>query len=296
VVATSASALEQAAPANRPRTTGRLAARAFRAVVRDPASQQARRALDLDRIFDEGWRSTARFFARFPTLAIDGRSFLDFGCGMGATSIWLSSQGASRSVGIDIQSVEYPNRRLLQDFPEHRDRVEFRQVSPGDQPGEERFDVVISKDTFEHVADPDAYVASMLAFLEPGGKLVVGFGPLWKSPWGGHINYMTRLPWAHLIFPEEVILEERRRFRPDEQPAPTRFEEIRGGLNQMTLARFLSTMRRSGLRCSYLATNRGDEARSARRRAFIGAMRLGARVPPLREYCTLNLYSIWTRA
>jgi hypothetical protein len=127
--------------------------------------------------------------------------------------------------------------------------------------------------------------------LEPGGEIAIGFGPLWESPWGGHIDFMTRLPWAHLVFPEQVILAERRRFRPEENP--TRFEEIRGGLNRMTLARFLETMERSGLEKRFLATNQSDGARSPARRAFIGGMRLGSRLPPLREYCSMNVYSVW---
>jgi SAM-dependent methyltransferase len=156
---------------------------------------------------------------------------------------------------------------------------------------EERFDLVISKDTFEHVDDPQAYVAAMKGYLEPGGEIAIGFGPLWKAPWGGHIDFMTRLPWAHLIFPEEVILAERRRFRPDENPSC--FEEIRGGLNRMTLSRFVETMEGSGLVKRYFATNRSEGARSAWRSAFLGAMRIGARVPGLREYCTMNVYSVW---
>jgi len=57
----------------------------------------------------------------------------------------------------------------------------------------------------------------MKQYLKQDGLLVIGFSPLWKAPYGGHIRFMTKLPWAHLIFPEEVIMAERRRFRPDEE-------------------------------------------------------------------------------
>jgi len=43
---------------------------------------------------------------------------------------------------------------------------------------------------------------------------------------------MTPLPWAHLLFPESVIMNERKRFRPDENA--NKFEEVKGGLNKMT--------------------------------------------------------------
>jgi hypothetical protein len=103
---------------------------------------------------------------------------------------------------------------------------------------------------------------------------------------------MTRMPWAHLIFPEQVIFAERKRFRPDEDP--TRFEEIRGGLNRMTLVKFLDTMERSDLERRYLATNQSERARSPARRALIRAMRLGSRLRPLRAHCTMNIYSLWS--
>jgi SAM-dependent methyltransferase len=187
--------------------------------------------------------------------------------------------------------VDAADEKLERDYPHLRECVSFHQVEPDYPVAEERFDLVISKDTFEHVDDPRAYVAAMKEYLKPGGEIAIGFGPLWKSPWGGHIDFMTRAPWAHLIFPEQVILAERRRFRPDEDPS--RFEEIRGGLNRMTLARFVDTMEGSGLVKRYFATNRSEGARSRWRSAFLGTMRMGARVPALREYCTMNVYSVW---
>jgi len=36
--------------------------------------------------------------------------------------------------------------------------------------------------------------ADMTRLLAPGGELVIGFGGLWKSPYGGHVQFMTKLP------------------------------------------------------------------------------------------------------
>src|SRR5689334_22054768 len=95
---------------------------------------------------------------------------------------------------------------------------------------------------------------------------------------------MTRLPWAHLLFPEDVIMAERRRFRPQEHVR--HFEEIRGGLNRMTLARFHALMAATGLRRRWFATNVSDHP-------AVRAAAVLARVPPLREYFTMNIYSVW---
>ena len=42
-------------------------------------------------------------------------------------------------------------------------------------------------------------------------------------------------PWAHLIFTEAALLRWRARFKHD---GATRFGEVEGGLNQMTIRRF----------------------------------------------------------
>ena len=122
--------------------------------------------------------------------------------------------------------------------------------------------------------------------LVPGGLLAVHFAPLWKSPKGGHIDFMTPVPWAHLLFPEDVIMAERKRFRPAE--AAERFQDIRGGLNKMTLARFQALMAATDLECLHFAANESDK-RSVR------VMSTLARVPGLREYMTTSITGLWRK-
>jgi cyclopropane fatty-acyl-phospholipid synthase-like methyltransferase len=240
----------------------------------------------------DGFPSTDRFFARLPDdLDLAGKTFLDYGCGGGATVVWAAQHGARRAVGMDVAPVEFAERKVREHFPELADRVEFHQIEDPDHPPDERFDVVLSKNTFEHVADPDAYVSQMRSLLADGGELVIGFSPLWKSPWGGHIDYLTVFPWAHLIFPEDVIMAERRRVRP--RAKATRFEELKGGLNRMTLSRFESVMERSGLEARYFRVNAGARARSPLRRALLLAMRLLAHIPLAREYFAFSVHSVW---
>lgn len=240
--------------------------------------------------FAAGFPSTERFFSRLPDLELEGRSVLDFGCGMGATCFWLAEHGAARVVGVDIQEVTFPDHKLETEYAHLKQRVRFEQVTDN-RPLSDPVDIVISKETFEHVIDPTGYVAAMKRSLVPGGEIVIGFGPLWKAPWGGHINFMTKVPWAHLMFPEEVILAERRRFRPDEHAE--RFEEIRGGLNRMTLARFLGIMDDAGLDCVSMSINPRGQTSSGLRRGVLAGMDWMRRVPVLREYVTQSVYGIW---
>jgi hypothetical protein len=61
----------------------------------------------------------------------------------------------------------------------------------------------------------------------------VSFGPTWLHPLGGHL--FSVFPWAHLIFSEKALIRWRSTFKTD---GATRFSEVAGGLNQMTIAKF----------------------------------------------------------
>ena len=113
---------------------------------------------------------------------------------------------------------------------------------------------------------------------------MIGFGGLWRSPYGGHLMHMTKVPWAHLLFPESVILQERKRFRPNEDPSC--FEEIKGGLNRMRLAKFRSVMTQTKLEPTYFDTNRND-------RAVGKALNVLSKLPGLEGYFTFSIHSIW---
>jgi SAM-dependent methyltransferase len=235
---------------------------------------------------EEGLASTERFFSRLPAdLRIEGRRVLDLGCGYGTTAIWVAQRGPRRVLGVDINDVSLAQRLLDERYPHLRDVVEFRQVGiDADRLEGEQFDLILSKDTFEHVGDPEGYVHEMRRLLAPDGEIVIGFGPTWKSPYGGHLSFMTKLPWAHLIFPEHVVLAERKRFRPDEDPA--RYEDVLGGLNRMTVERFAQVIEESGLEPRYLRYNASDGR-------LVQAMKVPSRIPPLREYFTSNVYGVF---
>ena len=63
--------------------------------------------------------------------------------------------------------------------------------------------------------------------------MLLTFGPTWLHPLGGHL--FSVFPWAHLVFTEPALIRWRARFRKD---GATRFREVEGGLNQMTIRRF----------------------------------------------------------
>lgn len=228
--------------------------------------------------------SLRHFLARFdPPLRFAGRTVLDIGCSGAILCVEAARQGAVHATGVDID-VDLGRVYLEGQSPELTSKVTLVQTK-GDlsELGDQEFQMIVSKDSFEHYEDPENFMASISARLAPGGELVIGFGPLWKSPTGGHIGYMTPLPWAHLLFPEHVIMAERRRFRPDENAR--RWSDVKGGLNQMTLKRFQGIIRTSGLETIWFATNVSDNR-------VVKAMNAVSNVPGLRELLTQNVYTV----
>jgi SAM-dependent methyltransferase len=238
----------------------------------------------------DGREEARQFFARLPgSLNLNDARVLDVGCGTGDLCLEAARRGARRVLGVDIADARIRVAQVkLQGEPALP--VQFRSYDGDLAAIEERFDVILTKNSFEHygaaAGSPSAegMVAAMRDLLVDGGQLAIGFGPLWHAPFGGHLD--VRLPYAHLIFPEEVIFDEFRRVRPPGKTART-FEEGTG-VNRMTLSRFRSIMDRSGLECLHVATN-------VSRNPAVRAMRHVARVPVLEKYCTQNVYGIWRK-
>jgi hypothetical protein len=81
----------------------------------------------------------------------------------------------------------------------------------------------------------------MKGLLKPGGRVLITFGPPWFHPLGGHL--FSIFPWAHLVFTEKALIRWRSDFKSD---GATRFCEVEGGLNGMTVRRFQRLVEKSG--------------------------------------------------
>lgn len=65
------------------------------------------------------------------------------------------------------------------------------------------FDLIILKDTIEHIPDQEQFIPFIKRFLKPGGVIFFGFPP-WRMPFGGHQQICSskrlgKLPWFHLL-------------------------------------------------------------------------------------------------
>lgn len=168
---------------------------------------------------------------------VRGRRVLDFGCGTGGDAVALAEAGARQVVGIDIVPASLARAARLADSRGVAARCRFG--THCDAP----VDLVVSIDAFEHFDDPAGVLATMAGMLHGDGRVLVSFGPTWYHPLGGHL--FSVFPWAHLLFGERALLRWRARYRDD---GATRFAEVEGGLNRMTIARFERLVAASPLR------------------------------------------------
>src|SRR5665213_1938339 len=172
---------------------------------------------------------------------IVGKVVIDFGCGEGSEAIEMAVRGAKRVIGIDIRE------EILQLARQKAIGVGVQNACFFASSTQELADIVVSVDAFEHFEDPAGILASMSALLQPPGEVAVSFGPTWYHPLGGHL--FSVFPWAHLLFGEKALIRWRSTFKTD---GATRFGEVAGGLNQMTIARFETLIAASSLRVADL--------------------------------------------
>ena len=162
---------------------------------------------------------------------------IDFGCGDGEDAVEVASRGAKKVIGIDIRERALANARNTAAVRSVSERCTFATET------DEKADVILSIDAFEHFDDPEEILRIMRGLLKDHGCVIAAFGPTWYHPLGGHL--FSVFPWSHLIFTESSLIRWRSDFKTD---GATRFCEAEGGLNQMTIRRFRSIVAESDFR------------------------------------------------
>jgi 2-polyprenyl-3-methyl-5-hydroxy-6-metoxy-1,4-benzoquinol methylase len=218
--------------------SGKLGFWALRSLAKSPiADPPGRQSLREEDFADTG--KLERYFGQDIWTRLTGKVVLDFGCGQGKEAIIAALHGAQRVYGIDIRdaSLEIAKQSSMEHGVQEQ-CVFLNGMSQNSQVREisEQIEVAYSLDSFEHFSEPQQILDQIYSLLTPGGELYVSFGPPWKHPFGCHMFFLNSLPWMHFIFREETIMAVRARYRHD---GAMRFGEVEGGLNQMTVERFI---------------------------------------------------------
>lgn len=236
--------------------------------------------------FERSTRTNSEYWQRFGTQPDwRGKRVLDVGCGHGAMSVQIGSAGGN-VLGVDLNEtrIDFAKRNLADRFPELKPTVSFRAVDTASLPLDEPFDIVVSKDTFEHVEDVSALLRGLAQLLTANGVLYAGFSPLYHSPFGDHGNTGLRLPWLHTILPKQIVFAVAAKHQGHQVSS---LSDI--GLNGNTPEQFRSAFAESGLHMHQLLYNRGD-------RRLLPALDFArSRFPKFEKFTTVSIYAVLGR-
>lgn len=128
----------------------------------------------------------------------------EVGCGEGGNLKPFLDLGC-KVIGIDIAENKISNAKKI--FCNHSQRnnltliaENFYKVKPDEF---SPFDLIILRDTLEHIHDQDAFFEHIRKFIKPTGKLFLAFPP-WRMPFGGHqhmceSHLLSKIPYIHLL-------------------------------------------------------------------------------------------------
>ena len=128
--------------------------------------------LDLDTAYDGIEAAIHMCRYGFVRGLCEGRRILDVACGVGYGSALMSRWGADHVTGLDLSASAIADAERL--FASERTRfvcAEGERLSRFFEAGE--FDLVVSFETIEHVADPQSFLGEVRKVLKPGGVIVM---------------------------------------------------------------------------------------------------------------------------
>jgi len=137
----------------------------------------------------------------------DGVRVLEIGSGRGALLADL------RARGVHVVGIE-PNAALAADALAREPRLPVARMS-GDRLGfpDATFDVVLSFDVFEHIADSDAHLAEVHRVLRPGGAYALQTPNKWTNSVFETIRWRSFTAWKRDHCALHSLEELRRRLR-----------------------------------------------------------------------------------
>ncbi len=165
------------------------------------------RHLDKKRYFAEQVYTTDRYVIPFisPFVSIsEDLDVLEIGCGHGGNLKPFLDRGC-RVTGLDVNP---DDTRTAEGFlKEHPQYKRLRLVTediyhvPAESLG--KFDLIVMKDVIEHIPDQERFMEFVKRFLNPDGRIFLGFPP-WQMPFGGHQQVcenrlLSVTPYFHLL-------------------------------------------------------------------------------------------------
>ena len=212
-----------------------------------------------------------------------GKTVLDFGCGYGALSLEIADSEAAFVSAIDLEeeALIFARENLDENFQNLKKKVNFKKIDILKKNViDQKFDIIVSKDTFEHTQNLSDVLMKMNQLLNDGGKAYIGFGPLYNFYNGDHGRTDMYFPWFHLFFSEKFIIN---RINKKKNINITQIQDL--GLSKYSLKEYENFFTNSHFKIKYYITNQSDHP-------FSIVFNMLSKLKLFREYCTYNIYCI----
>ena len=172
-------------------------------------------------------------------------SLLIVGCGSGLEIRWFAER-VSRVVAVDIDPQAVEQSRQNNSALEN---VECVLVSSETLPFEDdEFDAIFMHDVCEHILELEACFREYHRVLNKDGVLINSFCPLFYSPFGAHFQDALKIPWGHLLFGLQPVIEVRNVYYSGIAEADS-WAEL--GLNRLTERKYRKIVREAGFESEF---------------------------------------------
>lgn len=217
--------------------------------------------------------------------SLRGKMVLDAGCGLGGKTVYYSEMACKYVAGVDMDPTHI---RHATDFATSKGALKLgflvADLSALPFPPS-TFDVIILSDVVEHIRRPilkDTFTECS-RLVRPDGKIYLQFPP-WSCYNASHLFDYISVPWAHLIFSEETLINVTKKYDPQPRIGELSYTEHFRQLNRIGVSEFLDIV----TECD-LAVNRLER----RMIKNINALRY---LPVLRKYLTTRILAVLSPA
>ena len=212
--------------------------------------------------FERGAQTIAFYTKRYSQEEMfKNKTVVDIGCGAAGKSLYYASCGADKVIGVEILEKYRAEAEKLAADLNLADKFEFVCADAAHLPFEENsIDTIIMNDAMEHVDNPEAVLTECLRVIRKGGRIFINFPPYYH-PTGAHLSDAIFIPWVHMFFREDVLIEsykhlaknypdgaERIEFRISEN---AQGEAYFSYINHMTIRRYKKILNKLGITPAY---------------------------------------------
>jgi 2-polyprenyl-3-methyl-5-hydroxy-6-metoxy-1,4-benzoquinol methylase len=221
---------------------------------------------------------------------------LEIGCGEGGVLKAFIDAGM-KGVGVDLHTYKFDLalQYLDEDVKEGRISLINKDIYSPELHEQfiGRFDLIILKDTLEHIFDQEKLIGYLRDFLKESGMMFLAFPP-WNMPFGGHqqmcsSKFLAFMPYYHLL-PTTIYKALLKSFNEDEQLIEELLDIKK---TQISLQRYKRIIKEKGFKTIkeqlYFINPNYEIKFNMRPRLlnkFIGT------IPYLRDFVTTTIYSL----